>query len=244
VTATVALVMLLVAPATATASPAPQAAPMACKTFSRDGATLPPLVRAWFAHSSDERVRLCPQLSPPAGEDRAPLYFGEGPVAQHGMVCSYPSHVLTLIRSGAGARLQRYEQTEALQMALAGASCPVPHADAHGYVETYDVSGSAFVSIMRLWSETAAAIAAGEPTGVDAAGAEVRKRLGAALGPGHAAGAAVTRVVRIPGSVLHHRYAAFVKVPERAADSASLYVIYVDKNLRGPYWISAFAETN
>ena len=254
-TATVALVMLQLASATAVASPAAAPAPIACETFTRASATLPALVRTWFAHSSDERVRLCPQ-SPVPGEDAAPIYFGEGPVAQHGTVCSYPSHVLRRIGSGTGAHLQRYEQTEALQMALAGSACPVPHggAGAHDYVETYDVSAAAFVAIMRLWSETAAAITAGAPTAgaptagappaADATGAPVRKRLESALGAGHIAGAAVTRVVRIPGSVLHHRYALFIKVPERAADTASLYVIYVDKNLRGPYWISAFAETN
>jgi len=244
VTATVALVMLLLASATPVASPAAAPAPIPCETFTRASATLPPLLRTWFAHSSDERVRLCPQSPAPAGEDLAPIYFGEGPVAQHGTVCSYPSHVLRRIGSGAGAHLQRYEQTEALQMALAGAECPVPHADAHHYVETYDVSDSAFVAIMRLWSETAGAIAAGAPTAVDATGAPVRKRLEAALWSGHIASADVIRVVRIPGSALHHRYALFIKVPERAADRASLYVIYVDKNLRGPYWISAFAETN
>ena len=243
-TATVALVMLQLASATAVASPVAAPAPIACETFTRSSATLPPLVRTWFAHSSDERVRRCPQSPVPAGDDTAPIYFGEGPVAQRGTVCSYPSHVLRRMGSGAGAHLQRYEQTEALQMALAGPECPVPHAGAHHYVETYDVSAAAFVAIMRLWSDTATAIAAGAPTAVDATGGPVRKRLEAALGPGHAAGADVMRVVRIPGSVLRHRYALFIKVPERAADTAALYVIYVDKNLRGPYWISAFAETN
>jgi len=244
VTTTVALVMLLLAPATAVASPAPASAPAACKTFTRNDATLPPLVRAWFAHSSDERVRLCPQSLEAAGEDTAPVYFGEGPVAQQGKVCSYPSHVLMRIGSGAGEHLRRQEQTEALQMALAGAQCPVPHAGRHDYVETYDVSAAAFASIMRLWSETSASIATGAPTAVDATGAEVRKRFETALGPGRGTGASLTRVVRIPGSVVHHRYALFIRVPERAAAAASLYVIYVDKNLRGPYWISAFAETN
>jgi hypothetical protein len=129
-------------------------------------------------------------------------------------------------------------------MALAGAACPVPHADTHDYVETYDVNAAAFASIMQLWSQTSAAIASGAPTAVDAAGAEVRKQLEAALRPGRSNGAAITRVVRIPGSVFHHRYALFIKVPERAADTVPLYVIYVDKNLRGPYWISAFAESN
>ena len=243
-TATVALLMLLLPSATAVASPAPAPAPAACETFSRNSATLAPLVRAWFAHSADERVRVCPQSPAAAGDDATPLYFGEGPVAQHGKVCSYPSHVLARTASGSGEHLRRQEQTEALEMALAGAECPVPHASGHDYVETYDVSDAAFASIMRLWSQTSAALASGTPTAVDATGAEVRKRFAAALAPGRSADAAVSRVVRIPGSVLHHRYALFIKVPERAADTGPLYVIYVDKNLRGPYWISAFAETN
>ena len=243
-TATVALLMLLLPSATAVASPAPAPAPPACETFTRNSATPPPLVRAWLAHSSDERVRLCRQSPAAAGEDTAPVYFGEGPVAQHGTVCSYPSHVLARIGSGSGEHLRRQEQTEALEMALAGPECPVPHSGAHDYVETYDISDAAFASIMRLWSQTSVAIAAGTPTAVDATGAEVRKRFEAALGPRRSAGAAVSRVVRIPGSVLHHRYALFIKVPEGAADTGPLYVIYVDKNLRGPYWISAFAETN
>lgn len=243
-TATVALLMLLLPSATAVAAPAPTPAPPACQTFTRNDATPPPLVRAWFAHSSDERVRLCPQFAAAAGEDIAPLYFGEGPVAQHGKVCSYPSHVLTRMGRGSGERLQRQEGTEALEMALAGAECPVPHAGRHDYVQTYDVSVAAFASIMRLWSQTSAALAAGVPTAVDATGTDVRKRLEAALAPGHSAGAVVNRLVRIPGSVLRHRYALFIKVPERAADAGPLYVIYVDKALRGPYWISAFAETN
>ena len=242
-TATVALLMLLLPSAIAVASPAPTPAPPACQTFTRNGAP-PPLVRAWFAHSSDERVRLCPQSPAAAGEDTAPVYFGEGPVARHGEVCSYPSHVLTRIGSRSGEHLQRHEGTEALEMALAGAECPLPHAGTHDYIETYDVSAAAFASIMRLWSHTSAAIAAGTPTAVDATGAEVRRRLEVALRPGNSAGAAVNRLVRIPGSVLHHRYALFIKVPERATNTGPLYVIYVDKNLRGPYWISAFAETN
>lgn len=243
-TATVALLMLLLPAASTVASPAPTSAPTACQTFTRNSATLAPLLRAWFAHSSDERVRLCPQSPAAAGEDTAAVYLGEGAVAQHGTVCSYPSHVLARIGSGSGEHLQRQEGTEALEMALAGAQCPVPHAGTHDYVETYDVSTAAFASIMRLWSQTSAAIAAGTPTAVDATGTDVRKRLEAALSPGHSGGAVVNRLVRIPGSVLHHRYALFIKVPERAGDAGPLYVIYVDKNLRGPYWISAFAETN
>jgi hypothetical protein len=73
--------------------------------------------------------------------------------------------------------------------------------------------------------------------------AETNARLKAALGA-RANGARVMRIVRIPGSVLRHRYALFVKAPDTPAGTGSQYVIYVDKSLRGPYDITAFAETN
>jgi hypothetical protein len=195
-------------------------------------------------------------------------------VTQRGAVCSYLSHGLTLTGSGEAARLERYERTEALAMALSGADCPRPHgaSGADAYVETYDVSPSAFVGIMGLWSATKATLATaqsepgccaprqgvsgtapgvGRPAttpGPDAAAArmtpEARGRLEAAIGPGRMSTATVTRIVRIPGSVLRHRYALFLKVPDTLSGSSSLYVLYVDKRLRGPYEISAFAETN
>jgi hypothetical protein len=54
----------------------------------------------------------------------------------------------------------------------------------------------------------------------------------------------VTRIVRVPGSVLRHRYALFVKAPDSPDAASSRFVIYLDKTLRGPYQITAFAETN
>ena len=97
-TATVVLVTLLLAPAASGGGPAP-AAPAACQSFSRASENPPPLVRAWFAHSADERVLACPQAPATAGEAVAPLYFGEGVVTHHGEVCSYLSHGLTLVGS-------------------------------------------------------------------------------------------------------------------------------------------------
>lgn len=241
-TATVVLVTLLLAPAASGSG----AAPAACKTFTRSGETLPLLVREWFAHSPDERVLMCPQAGAPGSEGTTALYFGEGGLTQRGTVCSYLRHGLTLAGSGTAARLERYDRSEALAMALAGPECPQPHAhtSGQGYIETYDISTSTFVGIMRLWSAIATTAAAA-PSGSErtSALAETRARLQAALGTRTSA-ATVTRIVRIPGSVLRHRYALFVKAPDAPSGGASQYVIYVDKTLRGPYEITAFAETN
>ena len=68
-------------------------------------------------------------------------------------------------------------------------------------------------------------------------------RVQAVLGS-RASAATVTRIVRIPGSVLRHRYALFVTAPDATAGAGAQYVIYLDKKLRGPYEITAFAETN
>jgi hypothetical protein len=236
VTATVVLVSLLLAPAANGGA----AAPAACETFTRGTVTPPPLVHDWLTHSGDERVVMCPQPGAPG----TTLYFGEGALTQHGTVCTYPRHGLTLAGTGAAARLQRYDRSEALAMALAGPECPPPHAptSAQGYVETYDISTSTFVGIMRLWSSiaTASAAASGARAGTVAG---TRARVQAALGS-RTSEATLSRIVRIPGSVLRHRYALFLKVPDASSGASSQYVIYVDKSLRGPYEITAFAETN
>jgi hypothetical protein len=257
VTAIVVLVTLLLAPPASGGAPAP-AAPAACQSFSRASETLPPLVRAWFAQSTDERVLACPQTSVAGTETVAPLYFGEGSVTHHGEVCSYLSHGLTLAGSGETARLERYDRTEALAMSLAGADCPQPHGRA-AYVETYDVSPSAFVGIMRTWSAAATALAATEPGhGCCTRGAaeakagvagvhmtpDARAHFEAAVDPARMKDVTVTRLVRLPGSVLRHRYALFISVPGSSTGHASPYVVYIDKSLRGPYEIAAFAETN
>jgi hypothetical protein len=253
------LLTLLLAPETPGGAQPPPAA--TCESFSRDAEKLPPLVRGWFAQSADERVVMCPQSAAGAPEAAVPLYFGEGTVTQHAEVCSYLSHGLTLVGSGETARLRRYERGEALAMALAGAGCPRPHATpvAATYVETYDVTPAAFVGIMRLWSAATAALAnagnehccalsggTGRQAGATDAriAPEARTRLEAAITPDHASAVTVTRIVRIPGSVLRHRYAVFLAVPGPSPESPALYVVYVDKALRGPYEITAFAETN
>lgn len=241
-TATVVLVTLLLAPAASGSTAA-----AACQSFTRGGATLPTLVSEWFARSTDERVLMCPQAGAPGSEGATSLYFGEGVVTQQGAVCTYLSHGLTLAGSGSAARLQRYDRSEALAMALAaGPGCPTPHdpTSAQGYIETYDISTATFVGIMRQWSavtSNAAANASGSDGARSAAAA--RARLQAELGT-RMGETAVTRIVRIPGSVLRHRYALFVKAPQPSGGGASQYVIYVDKRIRGPYEITAFAETN
>jgi hypothetical protein len=242
VTATVVLLTLLLAPAASGSG-----APAACKTFTRSDATAPALVRDWFAHSPDERVVMCPQPGRQGSELATALYFGEGGLTRHGTVCTYPRHGLTVAGSGNAALLTRYDRSEALAMALADGECPEPHAasQAQGYVETYDISTSTFAGIMRLWSTIAAAPAAPASGSAVTSGSAVqtRARLQAALGA-HTGAPTVTRIVRIPGSVLRHRYALFVKTPDAPAGVSSQYVIYVDKRLRGPYEITAFAETN
>lgn len=246
----VVLSMLLLAPAGSGAASPPPAS--ACQSFGRDAQTMPPLVREWFAQSADERVLVCPQSAAGTQGTEAAAYFGEGAVRQRGGVCSYLSHGLTLIGSGPAARLQRYERSEALDMALAGTltgtGCPAPHGDAGtaAYVETYDVSSEAFIGIMRLWSAAMAALADKERAGSAAVriAPEARARLEAEIDPAQIGAASVTRIVRIPGSVLRHRYALFLTVPDAARGSPAAYVAYIDKSVRRPYEITDFAETN
>ncbi|HKF97996.1 MAG TPA: hypothetical protein VKB20_07050 [Steroidobacteraceae bacterium] len=266
----VVLSMLLAAPAGSGAAPPPPAA--ACQSFSRDAQAMPPLAREWFAHSADERVLICPRSAAGAQGSEAAAYFGEGAVRERAGVCSYLSHGLTLVGSGTAARLERYERSEALDMALAGTGCPAPHGDALAapYVKTYDVSSDAFIGIMRLWSAATAALAAGKEQccaiGADAHASasaaahpgaaaqpraaesriapEARARIDAEIGPGHIGAARVTRIVRIPGSVLRHRYALFLTVPDATSGSPAVYVAYIDKSVRRPYEITDFAETN
>jgi hypothetical protein len=243
VTATLVLVTLLLAPAASGNA----TAPAACEVYTRGSATLPAHVKEWFAHSPDERVVRCPQAAATQGTGATALYFGEGAVTQHGTVCTFPRHGLTLTGGGAAARLERYDRSESLAMALAGPQCPPPHdaASAQGYVETYDINTSTFAGIMQLWSAIATASAAA-PAGADGARASVggtHTRLEAALGP-RTSGATVTRIVRMPGSALRRRYALFVKAPDSPDAAGSRFVIYLEKTLRGPYQITAFAETN
>jgi hypothetical protein len=264
-TATLALLTLLFAPAQSAAPAAPPTPPSAqstslpCQTFTRESEAPPPLVRAWLATSGDQRVRVCPQPGP-QGAQAAPLYFGEGGVTREGAVCSYDSHGLTTMGSGASQRLRRIDRTEALAMALAGQDCPLPQAsaDANAYVMTYDTSRAAFVAIMQRWSalsssrvafehELACCSAGGAQPGAvpgAAEGAEIRRHLRAQIDSGRMMLAPVSRIVRIPGSTLRRRYALFVKEPDRASADPRFYVIYLQRRLRGPVDVIGIAETN
>jgi hypothetical protein len=259
--ATLALLTLLLAP-----DPSAAAQPAACQTFTRGSADAPALVREWFAESGDERVLVCPQPGAPASA--APLYFAESAVTRHGTVCSYTSHGLTIVRRRAAVSLRRIERSEAVAMALADTDCPLPHAPGApgAYVMTYDVSRAAFAGVMQLWQEfiapgpalnpqqapqvccrlgarSAAAAAPG-----DAATAALLKRLRAAAAAGRLKAGGVTRMVRLPGSALRRRYALFVKDPDKVKDrppgQPGMYVIYVQKRLRGPYQVSDLGESN
>jgi len=245
-TPTLALLTLLLAPPPPSAA-APAAA-TSCQTFTRAAAAAaPPLVRGWFADSADERVLVCPQPGQPAtSEGAAPLFWGEGSVIRQGEVCSYISHALTAVGSDAARRLRRVDRTEAVAMALAGKECPAPHDQAapSAYVMTYDVSRAAFVALMELWSRLkghGSATSAAAP--VAASTTAILARLRAAIEDGRLQAPGVTRIVRVPGSALRRRYALFVKDPDRPAQSG-MYVIYVQKRLRGPYEVSDIAESN
>ena len=266
-TAAAALLGLLLAPAPGAAAPAPPP----CEIFSRGSGSPPPLVRSWFADSDDERVLVCAQ-----GAGAAPFYFGEGAVTRHGAVCSFVSHSLTALGSGAARRLRRYDRTETVAMALANGDCPLPHADdaAHRYIMTYDTSRAAFVSIMQLWQEFTAAgppleanpnlaqliccslgSATSGAAGVPTAVANL-KLLRAAIEDGRVHADSVTRIVRLPGSVLRRRYALFVTDPGsvhppgrvnesgRPPAEPRHYVVYVQNTVRGRYQVSDIAETN
>jgi hypothetical protein len=260
-TATLALLTLLFAPASAAAA---QTAQAPCETFTRESAAAPALVHAWFAQSTDQRVLVCPQ--PGAVPGASPLlYFGESAVTRHGNVCSYLSHGLAIEGSGAARRLRRIERSEAVAMALADGECPVPHAAVPDvYVMTYDVSRRAFAAIMELWlsftSPGAPGTAQQEPpvcchlsarsasAPEGAASAASLKRLRAAAEDGRLKANALTRIVRLPGSALRRRYALFVKDPDRVKDRPAgqpgMYVIYVQKRLRAPYEVSDIGESN
>jgi len=266
--ATLVLVVLL-ASASAAAQPAASSAQaaavaaqpaMPCAVFTRGNAQAPQLVREWLARSSDERVAICAQ-PPPARADAAPAYAGEGAVTRHGTMCSYASHGLTIEGNGPAQRLRRYESGEATAMALAGGKdCPTPHPPGatHPYTTTYDVSSGAFVSIMQLWSTVSASSVAleqelnccergGAPPGAvpRALGAgDARQRLRAAILAGDMQAAVVVRIVRIPDSAFHRRYALFVLDPSRDAGGSRFYVVYLRRDLRGPTHIIGIAETD
>ena len=258
-----ALVMLLTAQAAAAAPPVVPQPAMQCQVFTRGASDAPPAVRDWLAHSGDERVRVCAPGGRAAVEAGPAIYTGEGAVGRRGGVCSYASHGLTAAGSGPTQRLLRYESGEAAAMALGshgGHDCPPAHPPgaAEPYTLTYDVSPAAFLSIMQLWSSVATSVAAferelaccdlgGTPPGAVTRAVEpsdVRQRLRTAIGAGDMQAAVVTRIVRIPGSTFHHRYALFVNDPAQSAAVAGLYVIYLGRGVRGPAHIIGVGETD
>jgi hypothetical protein len=222
-------------------SPAGAQAP-ACEIFSHDDPKAPPLVREWLARSRDLRVLVCRVPGADAAE-ASEQYSGEGPTSRHGTVCSYPSHGLSPVGSGSARRLQRYEQGEALAMRMMPAGpCPPEHASpAPRYVLTYDLSHEAFASFMQWWlaaADSPQLFDASGPVGGDAA-----NRLRAAIAAGHMRQAQLQRIVRLPGSVLRHRYSAFLDNPEAGA-GASEYVLYVSRHrLHATWQLTAVAET-
>jgi hypothetical protein len=189
--------------------------------------------------------------------DAAPIYTGESGVVRRGTVCSYSSHGLIGVGSGAGRRLQRYERGEIIGMVLAGGgACPAPHVTAgeEPYVMTYDLSPGAFVSIMQLWTRVVGSTEAfdreaccerrGVPPDAAAitASTEVRKRLRAAIEASRMKSAHVVRIVRISLTALHRRYALFVVDPDTRPPAPPYYVIYLSRRLAGPLHITGIAD--
>jgi hypothetical protein len=235
-----------------------QPAPPSCQTFSRSSAGAPQIVREWLARSADDHVIMCTPAGQSDAGDAAPTYTGENALVKRGTLCSYSSHGLSRVGSGAASRLERYERGDAVGMTAAAGDCPAPHAadSAQRYTMTYDVSPAAFESIMTFWAAVAASVPALERAsscceargGADATApdsavaAETRRRLRAAIAAGRMRTAAVTRIVRAPGRGIHHRYALFVADPDSRPGAASVYVIYLSKWPLGPYRISAITD--
>jgi hypothetical protein len=216
-------------------------------------------VHAWLARSSDDHVRVCRPTAAATGDAAAASYSGESAVRRQGGVCSYTSHPLVETGKGSATRLERYERSEVQIMALADSDCPAPDpASNNAYVPTYDVSPRAFEAIMQLWAAAAAstlrfdqelACCAGARGGSAVAVApatlgDSARRLRGAIDAGSMKSATVARVVRVSSSAWQRRYALFVANPDSSDAQARLYVIYLRKPLRGPYHITAIADTN
>jgi hypothetical protein len=217
------------------------------------------MVRTWLERSRDDHVRVCQPAGCCSNAADAASYTGESAVRRRGGVCSYASHRLEKLGEAGASRLERYERGEAQVMALAGSECPTPHpTGADAYVATFDVSPRAFEAIMQLWAGAAAStrrfdqeLACCADTGSGTAVAvgpvalgDSGRRLRGAIDAGHMKSARVTRIVRMSGSLLQHRYALFVANPDSSDPQARLYVIYLRKPLRGQFHITAVADTN
>jgi len=216
------------------------------------------MVRKWLASSKDDHVRVCQASGGGTGAAATASYTGESAVRRRGGVCSYASHRLERVDEAGAGRLQRYERGEVQVMSLAGSECPTPHPiGADAYVPTFDVSPRAFEAIMQLWAAAAAStqrfdqeLACCADSGSATAAAvgpaalgDSGRRLRGAIDAGHMKSARVTRIVRMSGSLLQHRYALFVANPDSTDAQARLYVIYLRKPARGPYHITAVADT-
>jgi hypothetical protein len=215
---------------------AARAAAPDCEVFTRDSAKAPQAVRQWLQSSPDARVRVCHLV---AGDAATAVFTGEGAVTRSGDVCSYASHGLTSLGNAEHAHLTRYESDEMRAMLLGDSACPVPHASgAPTYTLTYQVSPRVFEAVMRWWR---ALLQSATPQLPAAAAGTAGARLRAALSAGRLRDAAVVRLVRIPGSLLRHRYTLFVADPE--SPPAGAYVIYLSKFPRAPWQITAVADT-
>lgn len=245
---------LLLAPCGAARAQVTQAS---CQTFTRTSSSAPDLVRRWLARSTDDHVTVCTRTGSGAEADTVPLYSGESGVTRQGAVCSYSSHGLTRVGTGAATQLRRYERSDALAMAVAGGQCPQPHpaAAAQRYTETYDVSPAAFVSIMELWAAAAASAQTldreiccegrSAPSGAARnalAASAIGRRLRAAIDAGRMKSAPATRIVRISGLALRRRYALFLVDPDAQPAGSTLYVIYLSRWVAGAWHITGVAD--
>ena len=245
------VLVLLLAPCGARA----QVMPPSCQSFTRSSSAAPDLVRRWLARSTDDHVTVCTRTGSGIPADAAPLYSGESGVTRQGAVCSFSSHGLTRVGTGAATQLRRYERSDAVAMAVAGGQCPQQHSAAQRYTETYDVSPAAFVSIMELWAAAAASAqtldreiccegrnAPSTAARDTLAAAATGKRLRAAIEAGRMKSAPVIRIVRVSGLAMRRRYALVVVDPDAHPAGSAYYVIYLSRWLAGAWHISGVAD--
>lgn len=250
-----AIAALQLAQNAATEGTQPAAAP-SCLSYLRETPAVPETVRAWLAHSRDQRVLVCTPRPQGGAGGSEPTYSGESAVTKGGGVCRYATHLLARTGAGAKVRLQRYDTTEAVAMAAVGdAPCPPPHdpATPKRYTMTYDLTSANFESLMAFWGTAVSSAAefdralaccgaggSASTAGSATANAE-RLRLRAAIAAGQMQSAAVTRIVRLPAHGLNRRYTLFIDDPDSGA-TARIYVIYVTRFFRGPWHISGISD--
>jgi len=251
----IAIAALQLAPS---AAPGGTEAPAAasCQSYGRESPAAPEMVRAWLAHSRDDHVLVCTPQPQRGGSGAEPQYNGESAVTKSGGVCRYATHLLARTGAGRMTRLQRYDATEAVAMAAAGAAaCPPPHDAAmpKRYTLTYDLTAATFESLMAFWGAASSSAAMFDralaccgvggdaPASGTATENAKRLRLRATIAAGHMQSAAVIRIVRLAAHGLNHRYTLFIDDPGSAA-GARIYVIYVTRLLNGPWHISGISD--